>query len=167
MSAFVVGTLFTGIATCCERTTVSASGPGYQYIEQTINENVVVLTEKIAEKYPIAPELIQAIVFYESSNIARVQSKQGDTGYMQVNPKWHKERMDKLGVTDLYDGYSNILVGTDYLVELCEKYHDIVTALMVYHGERNAVERAEVGEISEYAKKILDLSEKLERLNGK
>lgn len=146
---------------------VSADGLGYEYIEQTEDEAVIALTEQVAEKYPICPELIQALIFYESSNRLTLVSKWGDVGYMQVNPKWHTERMDKLGVTDLTDGYGNILVGTDYLYELCVEYEDVAVALMVYNQGPEAAEKAEAGEISSYARKILDLSAKLERLHGK
>ena len=147
---------------------VDAAGPGYEYIEQTENETVIVLTEQIAEIYPICPEVLQAVVFYESSNNRTVVSKYGDIGYMQVNPKWQSDRMDKLGVTDLYDGYSNILVGTDYLYEMCLEHGDMATALVAYNeGSDKARELDKAGVISDYAQKILDLSEQLERLHGK
>lgn len=163
-----VAMLFVGISSCTNKITAEASGPGYDYIEQTINDEVVMLTEQMAEIYPICPEILQAISFFESSNDKNVVSKYGDIGYMQVNPKWQSDRMDKLGVANLYDGYSNILVGTDYLYEMCVEHGDIAVALMAYNvGSDKAVELAEAGVISDYAKKILDLSEKLERLHGK
>ena len=87
-------------------------------------------------------------------------------GYMQVSEKWHADRAKQLGVS-IRDGYGNILTGTDYLYELCEKYGDVALALMVYHGESDAEEKAERGEISAYANKILDLSAKLEELHKK
>lgn len=157
-----------GLHSCCTEISAEASGKGYQYIEQTENETVIELTNQITESYPVSPELLQAMVFYESSNQKNVVSKYGDIGYMQVNPKWQSDRMEKLGVTDLYDGYSNILVGTDYLYEMCVKHEDIAVALMAYNmGSDKAVELAESGVISDYAKKILDLSYELERLHGK
>lgn len=145
--------------------TAQAGGPGYDRLEQTGDETVMELTEQAAEIYPICPELLQAVVFYESSN--RMSARNGKcVGYMQVSTRYHSSRAEKLGVS-LYDGYGNILTGTDYLMELVEQYDDIATALMVYHGERDAAEKAERGEISSYAQRILDLSEKLERLHGK
>lgn len=142
-----------------------ASGPGYQYIEQTENETVIELTERVAEQYPICPELLQAIIFYESSN--RMDVSNGScVGYMQVSTKWHKDRADKLGVS-IYDSYGNILTGTDYLMEMIVEYGDVATALMVYHGESDALKKTERGELSSYAQKILDLSAELERLHEK
>lgn len=75
--------------------------------------------------------------------------------------------MKKFSVYDLKDGYGDILVGTDYLMELCEKYGDISLALMAYNGGEDAVESASDAGINEYARKILELSEELERLHGK
>lgn len=142
-----------------------ADGQGYDRIEQTESREVIALTEAAAEIYPVCPELLQAVIFYESSN--RADARNGRcTGYMQIDPEYHRERADRLGVS-LYDGWGNILTGTDYLAELCEEYGDIAAALMVYHGERDAAAKAEAGEISIYAGKILELSAKLERLHKK
>ena len=54
-------------------------------------------------------------------------------GYMQVQPRWHKDRMARLGVTDLLDPYSNFLVGCDFLAELLAKY-DLPNALTYYNS---------------------------------
>lgn len=43
-------------------------------------------------------------------------------GYFQVWPKWHKDRMEKLGVTDLMDPESNFRVACDFLSECINKY---------------------------------------------
>lgn len=139
----------------------------YGSIEETQNQKVVELTETMAERYAICPEILQALIFYESSNRSAVVSRWGDIGYMQINPRWQKERMEQLGVCDLTDGYGNVLVGTDYLMELCEKYGDISLALIAYNGGEAAVESASDSGMNEYSKRILELSEKLERLHGK
>lgn len=154
-----------GLYACNSKIRAEAAGAGYEYIEQTVNEEVVELTEQVAEIYPICPELIQAIVFYESSNKMSARSG-GCIGYMQVSEKWHSGRADRLGVS-IYDGYGNILTGTDYLYELCRQYGDVALALMVYNGTADALEQAESGVISDYAKNILELAEQLERLHGK
>lgn len=153
------------VGTCICKITTDAEGPGYDRIEDTVNQTVIEITAKVAEKYPICPELIQAVVFYESSN--RMSARNGKcVGYMQVSEKWHFDRADRLGVS-IHDGYGNILTGTDYLYELCVEYGDVALALMVYNGTSDAVKLAESGIITDYARKILELSEKLERLHGK
>ena len=154
------------LAVCILR--ARAEGPGYEHIEQTEDPEVIALTEVVSDIYPVCPELLQAVVFYESSNQQRAVSKYGDIGYMQINPRWHQDRMDKLGVTDLTDGYSNILVGADLLCELFETYEDPALVLMAYNiGEDPALELYDSGRISSYAENILELSEQLERLHGK
>ena len=121
----------------------------------------------IGEEYGVCPELLMAIVEKESSGKKFAQN--GDCkGLMQISVKWHKERMERLGVTDIFDEYSNILVGTDYLMELADEYGDIGIVLMAYNGDKR-VEKAMNGEcdISHYAKWILERSEELERAHGK
>lgn len=148
--------------------TAHADGPGYECVEQTEDQEVIALTEEVAEIYPICPEMLQAIVFFESSNRRTVISRWGDIGYMQINPKWHQVRMDKLGIADLMDGYSNILIGADYLCELFAEYEDPALVLMCYNlGTEKATQLYDTGQINDYAKNILELSEKLERLHGK
>lgn len=154
-------------SSCTRLSRVLAEGQGYDYIEQTEDQAVIQITEDIGNQYGICPELLQAIIFYESSNRPDIKSRTGDIGYMQVNPKWHRERMEKLGVIELADGYSNILTGTDYLSELAQEYEDPVRVLMEYNGDSQAQELTEAGKMSRYAKKILELSDKLERLHGK
>lgn len=43
-------------------------------------------------------------------------------GLMQVQERWHTERMRSLDVTDLFHPYSNMRVGVDYLKEMQDKY---------------------------------------------
>lgn len=43
-------------------------------------------------------------------------------GYMQVQRKWHYDRMERLGVTDLSDPFGNFRVACDFLAELLGKY---------------------------------------------
>ena len=155
--------IFAGMAVY--KISTNADGLDYNRIEDTEDKKVIDITNQVAELYPICPELLQAMVFYESSN--NMSAKNGScVGYMQVSTKWHADRAKKLGVS-IRDGYGNILVGTDYLYELCKKYGDVALALMVYHGENDAEEKEARGEISDYARKILHLSEKLEELHGK
>lgn len=122
---------------------------------------------EVADEYGICPELVMAIVEAESNY--NPDARNGSCkGLMQVSEKWHKDRMDKLGVTDLMDPYSNILVGADYLSELAEEYEDVGLALMVYNGgHAYAMRIYEKGELSNYANKILERSAELERLHGK
>jgi soluble lytic murein transglycosylase-like protein len=135
-------------------------------VGQTQDEVVLAITEEIGAKYNICPELLQAMIFYESSN--NPNALNGDcTGYMQVSKRWHGNRMNQYGVDDLTEGYGNIVIGTDYLYELILKYQDIGYALMRYNGDAAAEEKYELGQLSDYAENVLTLSYELERLHGK
>ena len=123
------------------------------YISETYQEYVC----EIAGEYELEPELIVAMIEAESSGRRKVVSSANCIGLMQISPKWQKDRMERLGVTDLTDAYDNILVGCDLVAELFDKYDDVYTVLMAYNeGEYGgAIERAEAGNYSKYAKKIV------------
>lgn len=123
--------------------------------------------EEISEEYCVAPELIEALIEAESGGDANAVSVHGAVGLMQVVPAYNTERMEKLGVTDLFDPYSNILVGTDLLMEYAQKYEDLPTALMCYNeGEYyGAINRSNDWNISEYARKIIRRSDYLQKLH--
>lgn len=122
--------------------------------------------EIICQERGICPELVEAIIERESG--WDPEAVNGDCiGLMQVSEKWHQDRMERLGVTDLTDPYDNILVGVDYLAELFEQYEDIGAVLMKWNGDSGLSEYLETGELSEYAEKVLSRSAELERLHGK
>ena len=133
------------------------------YIKEEYQEYVY----EIAGMYGICPELVLAIIENESSGSVDVVSEYGCTGLMQISPEWHTNRMERLGVTDLTDPYSNILVGCDYLLELFEKYHDINVVLAGYNaGEYSETcKKAKEGYWTSYAKAVSARSEELERLH--
>ena len=132
--------------------------------ETYIKEEYVAYATEIGEQYNIAPELIIAIIECESSGRWNVISEYGAVGLMQVVPECHTDRMERLGVTNIFDPYNNILVGVDYLAYLANRYEDLPTVLMCYNeGEYGtAIERAERLEWSDYAKKIMKRSQILQ-----
>lgn len=119
---------------------------------------------KYANEYCICPELVMAIIERESTG-DKGATNGNCKGLMQVSEKWHVERMDKLGVTDIYDVSGNIHVGVDYLSELFLEYEDPALVLMIYHGEKDAIEKYNHGEISDYATGILERTKELEILH--
>lgn len=122
--------------------------------------------EEIGEEYSICPELLEALIETESSG--NPQATCGNCrGLMQVNSDIHKDRMKRFDVSDIYDSYGNILVGTDYLAELFDEYEDLPIVLMLYNGQSNAVAKGDQGKWSSYADKIMKRSEQLERIHGK
>lgn len=123
-----------------------------------ISEEYQRYSMEIGKKYNICPELLMAMIEQESSGQKNASNSTGDTGLLQVNPKWHADRMIKLGVTDLYDPYSNILVAADYLAELFQENEDVYLVLMKYNMVHSTAEELyEKGVYSQYA---IDVSER-------
>jgi soluble lytic murein transglycosylase-like protein len=105
--------------------------------------------EKMAKKYGLNPDVIKALIEEESGWVASAEGDNGQSvGLMQIQERWHKERMKRLGVTDLYDPEQNITLGCDILSELVNKYGNYRDALSVYNSG-NTVEGRE------YADRIL------------
>lgn len=128
-------------------------------------------TESAGQIYNICPELLQAMIFYESS--WQPTATNGNcTGLMQVNPNCHSDRMERISKAynlecDLYNPQFCIMVGADYLAELIDEYGDVSLALDLYNGNSKAFSNYKQGVLSKYSNKILTLSEELERKNGK
>lgn len=123
--------------------------------------------DKYGAEYDICPELLEAICYEESRYTADVIGG-SCKGLMQINEPVHKKRMEQLDITDVFDIDSNIHLGADILHELFNDYSsDAGTVLMLYHGEKDAIKRGKQGNYSNYAQRILDKSEELERNHGK
>ena len=105
----------------------------------------------------INPAVIFAIIFRESSYRTDIIGDNGNSfGLMQVQPRWHSERMARLNCTDLLDPYDNVTVGIDYLQELLDRYDgDITKALVAYNRGSYS------GTITEYAEAVLNEAERL------
>ena len=115
------------------------------------------LLYKACEETGVAYELALAVVWKET-NFRNIYGDSGESaGYMQVQERWHGDRMERLGVTDLTDPYSNFLVGCDYLAELVEKERGIEWTLHAYNGGMSYANKlAKAGKVSKYAKNVLD-----------
>lgn len=89
--------------------------------EELYNSYVDEIVENL---YPdLDARYVKAIIYHESRYSPDVVNvKTGVMGLMQISPKWHTKRAEKLGVTDLLDPYGNILVGCDILNELTQKH---------------------------------------------
>lgn len=129
----------------------------------TVPEDIKGLCEKYGKKNNIAPELLEALIFVESSYQENIVDNSGTCkGLCQIKPAAHSKRMKLLGVTDIFDKEGNIAVGADYLRELFEKYEDVSVVLAMYNGDGRALEP---GYISDYARKVMKISQALERAN--
>ena len=109
--------------------------------------------------------LVKALIERESDFQWDVTNKDtGCAGLMQLNPDLFVPRLKALQLTDIYDPWSNILAGVDFLQELFEKYEDPALVLMLYNMKwKTAFELYEKGEISSYATEILNRAEYYEK----
>ena len=131
-----------------------------------LSEEIQSYCVEVGELYGVCPELLMSMI--ESESGGNPDAENGSCkGLMQVSERWHKDRMEKLGVADIYDEYGNILVAADYLMELADEYGDIGYVLDIYNGNSKADYNYENGILSNYAEKILERSAELERIHGK
>lgn len=119
-----------------------------------------------SDEFGVAPEFIEATIFSESSGKARVKSGAGAMGLMQIMPKYAKAEMAIYG-NDLYDPWTNIMIGTSKLLDLFEKYEDPYLVCMFYNeGEYGtAKSRWENGNYSKYAIKVVTISDMLQEVH--
>lgn len=101
--------------------------------------------------------LALAVIEQESTFHNIVGDDGASEGYMQVQRRWHWDRMELLGVTDLMDPFSNFRVGCDYLAELLRKY-PVEEALTAYNSGSPGH--------NEYSKKVMTKYEKWKELVG-
>lgn len=119
----------------------------------------------LCEEVNIDPELVLAMIEQESQwNPEAVGDGGRSLGLLQIQPRWHSARMDKLGCDDLLDPYQNVLVGIDILAEKMAKYDTIGEALTAYNaGDYGAYVHYFSKGIyaNDYAKEVLARAEEL------
>ena len=87
------------------------------------------------EAHHIDPTIVLAMIYRESSYNAEAIGDGGDSyGLMQIQPRWHYERMERLGCTDLLNPYQNVTVGVEIFADQLARYDgDIAKALVAYN----------------------------------
>ena len=117
------------------------------------------------EKYGIETALVLAVIWQESQYDASAIGDGGNSvGLMQIQERWHRERMERLGCTDLQDPYQNITVGVDLLAELYNMNPDTYWILMAYNGGIDyANSMAAANTYSTYAVEVINTATELER----
>lgn len=118
-----------------------------------------------SEERGVDPAIIIAMIKRESQfDIDVIGDKGKAFGLMQIHPRWHSDRMEKLGVTDLLDPYQNVTVGIDIMAELLDSGESVEWALMAYNGGyAHANRHIKAGTLSGYATDVLKFAEGLER----
>lgn len=86
----------------------------------------------LSVKHEIDPEMIFRIIAVESRFKIKAKSSHGAKGLMQIIPKYHKDKINK---RNIYNIYVNIDVGIQIFKEYKEKYKTTAKALKAYNGE--------------------------------
>ena len=162
--------------TTCEPTTIATTEETTEYITEhteaveptteatepivlydvPLSEELQVHIIETAEAHGIDPAIIVAMAYRESTYNPKCIGDGGDSyGLLQVQPKWHKKRMEKLGCSDLLDPFQNVTVAIDYLAENLERYGSIDKALVAYNAGHYK------GTITSYAKTVIAMAEEL------
>jgi len=119
-----------------------------------------------AARYDLAPELILAVIFTESSFDPHAESAMGALGLMQLMPATATQLAQELelewkGRQLLTDPESNILMGSYYLRKLLHRFDDLNVALAAYNVGPNrlrAIMTEEDRVPRHYARKVQALS---------
>jgi|TARA_R110002012_G_C11185535_1_gene557676 soluble lytic murein transglycosylase-like protein len=87
----------------------------------------------VAEYNNIDKEIVLSVVYQESRCNTNAIGAVGELGMMQIFPRWHMDRIQRLEVENLLDPYSNLIVGVDLLAELGADKNPY-KALAMYNG---------------------------------
>ena len=140
--------------------------PAYKLCDIPLDEELQIWVFDYCKDKHISPYLIFAMCERESNYNADAVGDSGNSlGIMQIQPKWHQWRMDKLGLFDWMDATQNIMIGIDILLDLYSKNDDTAWVLMAYNGGIAYADRHYgAGNISEYAECIMARAEELEQM---
>ena len=114
-------------------------------------------------RYGVDVPLVLAIIGQESNYNAHAVGDSGNSlGLMQIQPRWHQGRMDRLGMDDLLDPHQNVTVGIDLLAELIEHGGE-KWAVMTYNAGAVAADNyMAIGVTTDYAAGVMKLREEIE-----
>ena len=122
------------------------------YYDVPFDHDMQDLVRQAADEAGIDMALALAVIWKESGFRNIMGDGGASYGYMQIQKKWHKDRMDRLGVTDLMDPLSNFRVGCDLLaahLSWCE----LEDALTLYNSGHTGS--------SKYANKVISYMDEL------
>lgn len=121
-------------------------------------EQVVQAAYAAAGEVGLDPLLLLAVAAIESSFNPLAESVVGAKGLMQIIPRWHREKLARLGGDDaLFDPEANILLGAHILKEYVHRTGTLEAGLQFYNG-------AFFDSTAQYARKVLAERSRLEQV---
>lgn len=148
----------------CEKNRVAASvEPSRVYFDVPLDKDLQNHIMDICEERNIDPRVVFAMIKCESGFRVEATGDGGNSlGLMQIQPRWHHARMERLGCDNLLDPYQNVTVGLDLFGDLLKHYGNVEHALMAYNGGGSyANEMIAAGQVSTYATRVLECAEGL------
>lgn len=115
----------------------------YNKIEPKVVSNIQIdvkgisneMIDDIAIKSGVDPAIVKAIIKEESNGNPGAVGDNGESiGLMQIQPRWHRAKMEELGIVNLYDAQENVILGCAILSDLYDKYGNYEDALSVYNS---------------------------------
>ena len=115
----------------------------YQQTEYKVKSNVQIevegisneIIDDIATRSGVDPNIVKAIIKEESGGNPNAVGDGGESiGLMQIQPRWHRAKMEELGIVSLYDPQENVILGCCVLSDLYDKYGNYEDALSVYNS---------------------------------
>jgi hypothetical protein len=119
-------------------------------------EQMVQAAYAAADQVGLDPLLLLAVAAVESSFNPLAESVVGAKGLMQIIPKWHREKLERVGGDEaLFDPEANILLGATILKEYVHRTGTLEAGLQFYNG-------AFFDSSAQYAHKVLAERARLE-----
>lgn len=139
---FLIVVTIAVIVGSCARTEASDTVPTKKYFDVPISTAYQDHIFNLCEKYGIAPEIVIAVIERESNYDTHAVGDNGKSvGLMQIQEHNHLDRIEKLGVTDLFDAIDNVEVGVDYLAQcITRNGGNLEMALMSYNAGQKGAE---------------------------
>ena len=139
-----------------------------KYYDVPLSDELQDHIAKTCEKYHIDPAIVTAMIFKESNYRAYALGDSGKSyGLMQIQKRWQAERMEELGVDDLFDPFQNVTVGVDILAGHIEAYDgNVEMALVAYNmggagAKKNCFSKGVYS--SKYSRAVLKKAEELRK----
>jgi soluble lytic murein transglycosylase-like protein len=130
-----------------------------------LSEDLQIFAQEICDYYKVDFNLVLAVIAVESGFRSTAYNEKTDCcGLMQVNAVNLPVLREKLGVTDLFDSYENVLSGI-YILRYALNYGgDTVHALMIYNNGLSGAKKLFYKGVhsTEYSRKVLEARDSLQ-----
>ena len=138
----LIAVAIVAIVGSCNRTEASEAVPTKKYFDVPLSHNLQDHIFSLCEEYGIAPEVIVAMIERESRYDAAAVGDNGKSaGLMQIQEHNHYDRIERLGVTNLFDPFENVEVGIDFFAQcITRNGGNLEMALIAYNAGQKGAE---------------------------